>query len=578
MNFFRNLAIGRRLGLGFAVTIALALVIAAIALWRLDDVAQATRNMMASPLAKERMISDWYTNIDSAVRRTTAIAKSADPSLAAYFADESKGSSSRSSELQKKIEALLVTDEEKALFAKIMDQRKVYLSSRDQVAKLKAAGQLEEGARIFESVFVPGAARYQELVKDLLALERARIDETGAEIDAINERSRALVGTLALLALVFGSASAWWLTVGITRPLRLAVATARRVAEGDLTGRIEAAGTDETGTLLRALGDMNAALLNIVTEVRGGTDCIALASSEIAAGNHDLSGRTEQQAGALEETASTMEELTSTVRTNADNARQANGLAATAAAAAAKGGDVVQQVVGRMTSIDAASKKIVDIIGTIDGIAFQTNILALNAAVEAARAGEQGRGFAVVASEVRNLAQRSAAAAREIKELIGASVSEVAEGSRLVTEAGSTMDDIVASVRRVSDVIGEIAAASVEQSTGIEEVNGAIVQMDAVTQQNAALVEQSAAAAESMQQQAKALADVVSVFRTGSGAEHVQASARASARAPATAAAKPKMVAAPARPVKRQPAAQPAPAARKPVAAARSVESDWEEF
>ncbi len=574
MNFFRNLAIGRRLGLGFAVTIALALVIAAIALWRLDDVAQATRNMMASPLAKERMISDWYTNIDSAVRRTKAIAKSADPSLAAYFADESKGSSSRSSELQKKIEALLVTDEEKALFAKIMDQRKVYLGSRDQVAKLKAAGELEEAAKVFESVFVPGAARYQEMVKDLLALERARIDETGAEIDAINERSRALVGTLALLALVFGSASAWWLTVGITRPLRQAVATARRVAEGDLTGRIEATTTDETGALLRALGDMNAALLNIVTEVRSGTDSITVASSEIAAGNHDLSGRTEQQAGALEETASTMEELTSTVRTNADNARQANGLAATAAAAAAKGGDVVQQVVGRMTSIDAASKKIVDIIGTIDGIAFQTNILALNAAVEAARAGEQGRGFAVVASEVRNLAQRSAAAAREIKELIGASVSEVAEGSRLVTEAGSTMDEIVASVRRVSDVIGEIAAASVEQSTGIEEVNGAIVQMDAVTQQNAALVEQSAAAAESMQQQAKALADVVSVFRTGSGAEHVHASARG----PSTAATKPKMVAAPARPVTRQPTAQPGPAARKPLAAARSVESDWEEF
>ncbi|WBS05477.1 methyl-accepting chemotaxis protein [Pseudoduganella sp. SL102] len=550
MNILRNLPIGKRLGLGFAVTIALAIVIAAIALWRLNDVARATHEMMASPLAKERMISDWYSNIDSAIRRTSAIAKSTDTSLAAYFADESKRSSASSSELQKNIEVLLVTDEEKALFAKIMAQRKIYLSSRDEVAKLKAAGQVDEAARVFDSVFVPGAATYQQLVKDLLKLERIRIDQTAADIAGINERSRTLVIALALAALAFGSASAWWLTVGITRPLRQAVDAATRVASGDLTGRIDATGSDETGTLLRALADMNQSLFNIVTEVRGGTENIKVASAEIATGNHDLSARTEQQAGALEETASTMEQLTSTVRTNADNARQANSMAAAAASAAAKGGDVVQQVVGRMNSIDASSKKIVDIIGTIDGIAFQTNILALNAAVEAARAGEQGRGFAVVAGEVRNLAQRSATAAREIKELIGASVAEVAEGSRLVAQAGTTMDEITASVRRVSDVIGEIAAAGVEQSTGIEEVNGAIVQMDAVTQQNAALVEESAAAAESMQRQASALAEVVGVFRTG--------------QAPAVA-AQPKAV------------ARPALAARKP-APAKTSGSDWEEF
>jgi methyl-accepting chemotaxis protein len=564
MNILRNLPIGKRLGLGFAITIALAIVISAIALWRLNDVARATHHMMASPLAKERMISDWYSNIDSAIRRTTAIAKSSDTALAAYFADESKRSSASSSALQKDIEGLLVADEEKVLFAKIMDQRKIYLSSRDQVAKLKAGGELDEAARIFESVFVPGAAKYQEMVKDLLKLERIRIDETAAQIAGINERSRTIVIALALAVLVFGSASAWWLTVGITRPLRQAVDAATRVAGGDLTGRIEAAGTDETGTLLRALGDMNQALFNIVTEVRSGTENIKVASTEIAAGNHDLSARTEQQAGALEETASTMEELTSTVRTNADNARQANQMAAAAAGAAAKGGDVVQQVVGKMNSIDAASKKIVDIIGTIDGIAFQTNILALNAAVEAARAGEQGRGFAVVAGEVRNLAQRSAAAAREIKELIGASVSEVAEGSRLVTQAGNSMDEIVASVRRVSDVIGEITAASVEQSTGIEEVNGAIVQMDAVTQQNAALVEQSAAAAESMQQQASALAEVVSVFRTGA-AEPAPVKAAAAPVARKAVAMAPKAT------------ARPAIAARKP-AAPKAAEADWEEF
>ncbi|QGZ42334.1 methyl-accepting chemotaxis protein [Pseudoduganella flava] len=564
MNFFRNLAIGKRLALGFAVTISLAIAIAAIALWRLNDVANATRAMLDSPLAKERLISDWSGKIDSGVRRTTAIAKSSDLSLGAYFADESKKSSALSTELQKKIEELIVTDEEKALFAKISEQRKVYLSSRDQIAKLKTAGQLDEAGKVFDSVFVPGTTAYQAAVQELLQLQRAQIDRNAKHIDEINSRSRQLVLTLTLLVFVLGSASAWWLTIGITRPLHAAVETATRVASGDLTSRIEATGNDETGTLLRALAEMNRSLFNIVTQVRSGTDSIKVASAEIAAGNHDLSSRTEEQASALEETASSMEELTSTVRANADSARQANDMAAAAASAAAKGGDVVQQVVGRMNSIDAASKKIVDIIGTIDGIAFQTNILALNAAVEAARAGEQGRGFAVVAGEVRNLAQRSATAAREIKELIGASVSEVAEGSRLVSQAGSTMEEIVASVQRVSGVIGEITAASAEQSTGIEEVNRAIGQMDAVTQQNAALVEESAAAAESMQHQANALAEVVKVFNTG--AQRASAVAvQAAPRKPVTAARK------------IAPVPAPAPAVRKPVMAAAAGD-DWEEF
>jgi methyl-accepting chemotaxis protein len=254
-------------------------------------------------------------------------------------------------------------------------------------------------------------------------------------------------------------------------------------------------------------------LRNIVSEVRSGTDSISIASTEIAAGNQDLSARTEQQAASLEETASSMEELTSTVKQNADNARQANQLAGAAASVARKGGDVVAEVVGTMESIDASSRKIVDIITVIDSIAFQTNILALNAAVEAARAGEQGRGFAVVASEVRNLAQRSAAAAKEIKELIGDSVDKVNAGTRLVSDAGNTMQDIVSSVQRVSDIISEITAASAEQSSGIDEVYKAVGQMDQVTQQNAALVEEAAAAAEAMQNQASSLAQVVSVFK-----------------------------------------------------------------
>jgi len=515
MNMLANISIGKRLALGFTIILAFAMLITGISVWRLQGVATATRDMMQVPLAKERMISDWYGKVDSGIRRTTAIARSSDASLGAFFAEESKASSAISSELQKKVEGLIADDdaEEKALFKRIGEQRKVYLSSRDQVAKLKAAGELEQADKIFETVFRPGTASYQALMMDLLKLQRSRIDATAAHIDEVAASSRNLLYLLAALVLAFGAVSAWLLTTGITGPLRAAVTAARRVAGGDLTGHIDDRAKDETGQLLSALKDMNASLLGIVTEVRSGTDHITTSSSEIAAGNQDLSRRTEQQAGALEETASSMEELTSTVRHNADNARQANQLAASAAQVAVKGGEVVAQVVGTMDSINQSSRKIVDIISVIDGIAFQTNILALNAAVEAARAGEQGRGFAVVASEVRNLAQRSASAAKEIKALIGDSVDKVNQGSKLVADAGTTMDEIVSSVHRVSDIISEITAASSEQSAGINEVNQAIGSMDAVTQQNAALVEQAAAAAESMQQQAAALAQAVSVFK-----------------------------------------------------------------
>ncbi|PLY39499.1 hypothetical protein CSZ94_26035 [Janthinobacterium sp. ROICE36] len=513
MNVLRNVSIGVRLGLGFAVILLFSMLITGISVWRLHDVASATRVMMEQPLAKERYISDWYGRIDSAVRRTIAIARSSDTSLSGYFAEESKVSSSSSAELQKKIEALIDKPEEKAMFAALLEQRKVYISSRDQVYKLKGEAQVDAANDVFEKTFVPAAAKYQKMVLELLQQQRASIDKTAREIDAVASTSRTLMLALAALALLFGVVCAWVLTMGIVRPLRTAVEIARKVADGDLTAQIDASAKDETGQLLLALKDMNTSLLNIVGEVRSGTDSIATSSTQIAAGNQDLSSRTEEQAGSLEETASSMEELTSTVKQNADNARQANQLAASAAQVAVKGGEVVAQVVGTMESINASSNKIVDIISVIDGIAFQTNILALNAAVEAARAGEQGRGFAVVASEVRNLAQRSASAAKEIKTLIGASVEQVNAGSMLVAQAGSTMNDIVDSVQRVSDIITEITAASSEQSVGIDEINRAIGQMDAVTQQNAALVEESAAAAESMQHQAHKLAQVVSVFK-----------------------------------------------------------------
>jgi methyl-accepting chemotaxis protein len=319
--------------------------------------------------------------------------------------------------------------------------------------------------------------------------------------------------------LLLAAAIAWAISASITGPVARALEVANTVAAGDLTSRIEVRTRDEMGQLLQALKGMNESLARTVQTVRSGTETIATASSEVAAGSQDLSARTEQQAGSLEETASSMEELTSTVKQNADNARQANALAESASNVAARGGAVIEQVVGTMRDIHDASGKIADIIGVIDGIAFQTNILALNAAVEAARAGEQGRGFAVVASEVRNLAQRSAAAAREIKGLIVDSNGKVADGSKLVGEAGSTMREIVDSVRRVTDIMTEITTASQEQSGGIEQVNQAIAQMDEVTQQNAALVEQTSAAAEAMQDQAARLAQAVSVFRVDGGGQ-----------------------------------------------------------
>jgi methyl-accepting chemotaxis protein len=370
----------------------------------------------------------------------------------------------------------------------------------------------------------------------------------------------------ALIAAVVAIVCAAYITATITAPINEAVRVAQTVASGDLTSRIDVTTTEETGQLLQALKDMNTSLIDIVGQVRGGTDTIATASAQIASGNLDLSSRTEEQASSLEETASSMEELTSTVRQNADNARQANTLAANASSVAVRGGGVVTRVVETMEAINASSARVVDIISVIDGIAFQTNILALNAAVEAARAGEQGRGFAVVAGEVRTLAHRSAAAAKEIKALIGDSVDKVGEGSKLVSEAGQTMSDIVDSVQRVTDIMGEITMATQEQSSGIDQINMAVSQMDTVTQQNAALVEEAAAAAASLEDQAARLAQVVSVFRLDEAVAR-----RATVSAPATRpAARPAIAAAAPRPSTLS--------AKAPVRQTAKAADDWEEF
>jgi|SRR5450830_71290 len=508
-----NIRIGIRLSIGFGLVVTLMAMMTIFGIWRLHIISQATQDMMQQPLIKERLISDWNKTLQSGVRRTIAVAKSTDPTLAVYFEEDAKISTQSAINLAKQIEQLLITADEKKLFGEIGEQRKRFSLSRDAVMQAKVNGQLEEANRIFEKTFIPSAQAYQELMQKLLDMQRANINATGRQILAIYKSSRNLIIIIGALGLALGVMAAWWLTVGITRPLKKAVHVARTVASGDLNSHIDVTSKDETGQLLQALKDMNSGLVQIVSQVRMGTSSIATASSEIASGNMDLSSRTEQQASSLEETASAMEELTSTVRQNADNAYSAKQLAISASEVAIVGGNVVEKVVDTMYAINDSSRKIVDIISVIDGIAFQTNILALNAAVEAARAGEQGRGFAVVASEVRALAQRSAVAAKEIKMLIDNSVSQVDEGSQLVEQAGKTMNDVVNSVRRVTEIVSEISSASQEQSVGIEEVNLAIMQMDEITQQNAALVEEAAAAAQSMQEQAAKLSGVVSIFK-----------------------------------------------------------------
>src|SRR5450830_141989 len=412
-----------------------------------------------------------------------------------------------------KLASLGLSDSEKTLMTHIAtSDREVDAAFKEAMAQVLAFNS-EGASKIIATRIDPLNQKTLGDINQLLELQQKAQQSFMDDSLSADKRLMLMLFALGGVAVALGVCCAVFITRSITVPLSGALAVAQKVAAGELTSQVVVEGKDETSALQQALKEMNASLVKTVSDVRQGTQTIAVASNEIASGNADLSARTETQASSLEETASSMEELTSTVKQNADNARQANQLAVSASSVAEKGGNVVAQVVDTMGSIKDSSRKIVDIIGVIDGIAFQTNILALNAAVEAARAGEQGRGFAVVASEVRNLAQRSAGAAKEIKELIGDSVAKVDVGSALVDLAGTTMTEVVDSVRRVTDVISEISAAGQEQSTGIEQINIAITEMDNLTQQNAALVEEAAAAAGSLQDQAKNLAQLVSVFK-----------------------------------------------------------------
>ncbi len=519
----KNMKLGTRLAGGFAILLAMIMVMCIVGLVSLANINESVETLTQRSLTKERLINDWARNIQSGVTRTTAIAKSADASLAGFFAEEAAASTRNSSALQQKIEPLIESDEEKVLWQGIGKARSEYLRTRDGIFKAKQEGNVDAANKIFTQEFLPATRQFIDNINRLSELQRADIDARAAEIEASYGAANLWMIVIGSIAVVCGLLMSVLLTRSITRPLSDAVRVARTVAANDLTSTIVVRSRDEIGQLMAALESMNANLASTVARIRTGVDSIASASGEIAAGNTDLSSRTEQQAASLEETAASMEQLSSTVKQNADSAKQANQLAAAASETASRGGATVSEVVSTMNAISASSVKISDIVSVIDGIAFQTNILALNAAVEAARAGEQGKGFAVVAAEVRTLAQRSAQAAKEIKVLIEDTVQKIGQGSGSAERAGATMQEIVSSVQRVTDIMGEIAAASAEQADGIEQVNRAVSQMDEVTQQNAALVEEAAAAAGSMQDQSADLTRAVSAFRLPGGAERVLA-------------------------------------------------------
>ena len=568
-----NLKIGLRLSLGFALVLLLMVVLTATSFNSMTRIQERLDTIVDTNDHEMDLVQTMSESVHIVARVVrTLVLLTNENEINAEMRKITEARTKYDAAFEE-LEKMPASEAGKVIHARMKEAALIAKPLNDKVITLARSGNDAEATALLMKESGPAVQKWQDVLSENIDLQREGSKHEADAAHAAYKKAVALMLTLGAASLVLAALVAWFITQSITKPINNAVTFAKAVAAGDLTQSIVVDSKDETGQLLQALKDMNASLVKIVGEVRGGTDTIATASQQIASGNADLSSRTEEQASSLEETASSMEELTSTVKQNADNARQANGLAVTASEVAIKGGAVVSEVVDTMGEINDSARKIVDIIGVIDGIAFQTNILALNAAVEAARAGEQGRGFAVVASEVRNLAQRSAAAAKEIKVLIGNSVEKVDVGSKLVDQAGATMQEVVESIRRVTDIMGEITAASQEQSAGIEQVNQAIAQMDEVTQQNAALVEEAAAASESMQEQAGSLAQVVGVFRL----DRMQQVA----------------VATPAR-VATKPAAHVAPLAKKRVPAVRASAQplqvkrgasagtgsgdDWEEF
>ncbi|MEC5215872.1 methyl-accepting chemotaxis protein [Actimicrobium sp. GrIS 1.19] len=578
MNLLK-MKVGTRLALGFALVLALLTVVTVLGISRMSQIQDRLENVVKQKNVETRMVIDMRTMLNDRTVSLRGLTLLTDPADMQPEFERIKEQTRKYSEAEARLAAMFKSDagtapEEIALLAAIKDSENTGVPLIAKTIELFVANKPEDATKVLIKELRPLQKKWSQSLDDLSTLEDKRNADSATDARASFDNARTLMLGLGVFALIIGVLAAWVITRGLLRQLGgepdYAATIAGRIASGDLASSIDTAAADQS-SLLMEMKAMRDSLVNIVGQVRIGTDTIATASSEIAAGNLDLSSRTEQQASSLEKTASSMEELTATVKQNADNAHEANDLAASASEVARKGGLVVSQVVATMGSINDSSRKIVDIISVIDGIAFQTNILALNAAVEAARAGEQGRGFAVVAAEVRNLAQRSAAAAKEIKTLIGDSVDKVDAGTRLVDQAGATMGEVVDSIKRVTDIMSEITHASAEQSAGIEQVNQAIIEMDSVTQQNAALVEQAAAAAQSLQNQAAELAQVVGVFKLDGSQIKAVAAPRPSAAVAKL--ARPKTTA-----ISTAPTATPPARAQKKLAATGSNGDDWEEF
>jgi len=513
MNLLSSLKIGQRLALAFAAVIALAVAVVLIGISRLGQVTASLTLIGDDRLPKVQQLVGVSDDVNLIARELRDSLIWDDPVKVATALATVESTREKISRTLDKLVPTITSDEGRKRLTAMTEARAAYVAQQRELIDLMRAGRKDEARTLLNERQRPAELAYMKALTSLKALEFELINQAAEQGERDYAAARWLIFGLLLGMALTGAALAWWITRSITGPINEAVAVAEQVAAGDLGSRIDITRTDETGRLLGALKRMNESLVRIVSTVRLSSDNIATGSAQIASGNADLSQRTEEQASALEQTAASMEQLGSTVKANADHARQAKQLALGASSVAVRGGEVVGQVVQTMKGINESSRKIADIISVIDGIAFQTNILALNAAVEAARAGEQGRGFAVVAAEVRSLAQRSAAAAKEIKSLITASVTRVEQGSLLVDQAGTTMQEVVGSIQRVTDIISEISSASAEQSTGVAQVGEAVMQMDQVTQQNAALVEESAAAAESLNQQARELVSAVAVFR-----------------------------------------------------------------
>jgi len=519
----RSLSLAKRLTAGFATVLLLLLAIAATSAYSMRVLGNQVQTIVQVNNAKTEVANDLLSSIDALAIQTRSVALFAnletdlDGKQAAAEVSLAKAAEEKYLATEKRLTALLAlpqsSDAERALLADIVAAAKVALPEVREAVQQGSDRDTVSAVLTLTNRVRPQETKMRQKVLELVLLQRRLTEEANAEVARLERQTQIVSVVLVVFALALGGAIGWGITNSVTQPIGRAVVVAERIADGDLSSEIEVRIHDETGRLLEAIRGMQDRLRTLVGGIRQAADSIEVASSEVAMGNHDLSQRTEQTASNLQQTAQSMDQLTGIVMRSAESARQANQMASTAASVAARGGTVVAEVVTTMDEINASSKKIADIIGVIDGIAFQTNILALNAAVEAARAGEQGRGFAVVASEVRSLAGRSAEAAREIKSLIGASVDRVERGAKLVADAGSTMTDIVGSVQRVNDTLGEITAAASSQSAGISEINSSITALDQMTQQNSALVEESAAAAESLKEQAARLTQVVSTFK-----------------------------------------------------------------